>query len=196
MLFHMEHLPGSRWYYRWRADGPYPPPYLGWREGFADAARVVLHPEIAGCVVVAEWREAGGEWRQAALREAAVGTASFRVMAKENFHAPMGFRAMAQVADLVACYAFAPLTLYAGIETVIGGRADGPYPDNLLLCAGEFVSEDALVRLENVAASDGSLVIPADATARLAVIPGCAQRCLYAVSPATRQTPIPPLTHV
>lgn len=181
LLFHVEHSPGQVWFWRWRITGSYPPPYLAWREGKADLPRLIFHPEIVGCHIEAEWRAAEDqEWSQATLRECAIGTASFRVRAENDFHAPMGFRAMAEVAGMVACYHFSPLELHAGIETTIKGRAEGPFPDNVLLTPGEFVSQDAMVRIENEAASLGSLIEVSAALPVVAQIPGSAERRYFA----------------
>jgi hypothetical protein len=136
-------------------------------------------------MIEAEWRpSADAPWRQAALREAAMGSADFRIFARKTFHAPSGFRAFAEVAGMVACYAFGPIELHAGIETTINGRADGPYADNVLLLPGEFVSEDALVRIENLSSSQGSFMPHGECSPRLTVAPGSAERRYFVHRPA------------
>ena len=185
LLFHVEHFPGSEWFWRWRPLGDFPPAYLAWREGSACEPRVIQHCEIPGCRVEAQWRlSSSAPWSQAALREPALGTAPFRVFARKHFHAPRGFRAFAEVAGMIACYQFAPLELHPGVETTVPGRADGPYADNLLFAPGEFVSEDAMVRIENSAASADSLAVPLDDQAVLCIAPGSAARKFFVHRPA------------
>ena len=193
LLFHVEHFSGQRWFYRWRITGKYPPEYLCWREGAADGARVMLHPEIIACGIEAQWRaDEGAEWSQATLRAAARGSASFRVKALQSFDAPRGFRGMAVVGEgIVACYYFGALALAAGVETVIRGVADGPYPDDLLLAAGEFVSCDPLIELENVAPSEDCLIESQDPLLR--PIPGHSERRVFARAACSVDQPLTPV---
>lgn len=191
VLFHVEHSPGSTWRYRWRVTGNYPDAYLQWREGESDSSTVILHPEIIACPVEAQWLcPVSGEWRQAALREAATGSCRFHIKAKDDFIAPSGFRAFSAIGDVVACYAFGPIDLRAGIETVIRGMADGPYPDNVLLHPGDFRYEDDLVSLCNEDPSEGSLVAPSNPSAVLSVVPGSSERRVFAVTSGRSQSPI------
>lgn len=182
LLFHVEHSPGCRWFWRWRITGGYPAPYLAWREGSSDTPRLMFHPEIVGSRIEAEWRESPDhEWRQAALRECAPGTARFHIRAEEDFRPAAPWRAFAEVAGMVACYCFHPLDLRAGVETIIEGRAEGPYPDNVLLAPGEFVSQDAVVRIENTEASTGSLVEVPSAPPVMTLAPGADHRRFFAL---------------
>lgn len=182
MLFHMEHFEGLEWYFRWRILGPYPPRYLEWREDSCTSSRMVFHPEVALCEVEAQWRAGREEeWRQAALREASAGKASFHVRAEEDFSKPGGFRVVAALSgELVSVYSFGPLVLAAGLETVIEGVADGPYLDNVLLRDGDFTYTGEGLSIRNVGSSEGSLVEVGGDVGRLAVIPGSMERRVYA----------------
>lgn len=185
LLFHVEQSPGSEWFWRWRPLADLPPAYLDWREGASLDPRVVQHCEVAGCRVEAQWRPTPDEpWRQAALHEPAIGTARFRVFAKEDFFAPRGFRAFAEVAGMVACYHFGPLELHAGSEITLEGRSDGPFADNVLLAPGEFLSEDSMVRIENEGPSTGSLLPAKNPACNLCVAPGAAERKFFVKRPA------------
>jgi hypothetical protein len=182
LLFHVEHLPGQLWHYRWRITGDaYPPRYCQWREEVSRDARAAFHPEIIGCPLEVEWREdAAGEWRQAALHEAAVGHAGFRVKAVEDFLAAAPFEAVSSIAGGgVAHYRFAPLELAAGIETVIQGVAVGDFPDNILLRPGEFFSRDPRLEIENLEPSTDSFV-PVDGVPSVRTHPAIATRRLFA----------------
>lgn len=184
MLFHMEHTGQEKWHWRWRIVGNYPTPYLAWREGVADCARVIFHPEVAGCEVEAQWRTAeSGDWRQAALHECASGTALFRILARDGFSAPNGFRVVALVpGELIACYVFGPLALAPGRQATVTGTADGPFADNVLLAAGDFRSYGGQLEMDNLEPSVGSLVEPPNAIARLAAADGSASRRLFVKS--------------
>lgn len=190
VLFHVEHSAGQVWFFRWRIRGEFPQAYLAWRDGSSAASLELIHPEISGCELEVEWRASPEQpWSQAALRDCATGTARFLVRAEHDFVSRQPFRVMANVGGWVACYIFDPLELYAGVETVIVGSADGPFPENVLLHPGDFKSGDAIVRFENLGGSEGSLVAPAEPLPRLTAIPGAAQRRLFALSPARRQQP-------
>lgn len=195
-LFHVEHSAGQRWFFRWRIRGEYPEAYLAWREGSCSDPLELIHPEISGSELEVEWRASPEQpWSQAALRDCGTGTARFWVRAEHDFVSRQPFRVMADVGGRVACYIFDPLELYAGVETVVVGTADGPFPENVLLHPGDFKAGDAVVRFENLGGSEGSLVAPSDPLPRLAVIPGAAQRRLYALSPARRQQSSPSPDH-
>jgi len=186
LLFHVEHSEGDEWFCRWRIRGPYPPRYLEWRYLSTREARLVIQPEITACEVEVEWREHPEDpWSQAALHECATGTARFLVKALHDFASRESFRVMAEVGGMVACYCFSPLELHAGVETVVRGTADGPFPENVLLSPGEFSSGDVLVRFENLFPSEGSLVpcAPVDEWPVLTRIPGSAERRLWAIRP-------------
>jgi hypothetical protein len=199
LLFHMEQSADTEWFWRWRIKGGYPESYLGWREGASRSRRVIQHSEVAGCELCVEWRgSGGGEWRQAALHRVGAGVADFRVVAKNDFAAPRGFRAMAEVCGMVACYGFGELFLPAGSEMVVEGRADGAFADNVLVDPGEFVSEDAMVRIENVTASSDSLLeAPPGEVARLEVAPGASLRRIFArpYQPCASQVKLQLTTH-
>lgn len=186
LLFHVEHSARQEWFFRWRIQGRYPQAYVQWREGSSCEARQLLQPEIAACVVEAQWRPAAaGAWLPVELRECVPGSASFRVKALEDLSFPQGFRAIAGLSgDLVAAWRFGPLVLVAGIETVIQGVADDSAPDNVLLAAGEFRPCSAVMELENLTLSVGSLVAPSVVDDRLSAIPGSAGRRLFAVARA------------
>lgn len=193
VLFHVEQFPHNSWQWRWRILGDYPPEYVSWRAGVSEVPRLVFFPEVAGCVVEAQWRPVGeAAWRQAALHESATGMAFFRVSALEDVNFPDGFRAMAVVNDLVACYEFGPLGLRAGESLELAGVAEGAFVDNVLLAPGEFRSEDHRLRIENLTASEGSFV-PVAGEARLALAPGAASRHVFAWtrSNITEQSPTP-----
>ncbi len=184
LLFHVEHFTGVEWFCRWRIRGPYPDAYLAWRELSTREPRLIIHPEITCCEVQVEWRERPEDpWRQAALHECATGTARFLVKALHDFASMDCFRVMAEVGGMVACYRFAPLELYAGVETVVIGTADGPFPENVLLSPGEFLSGDVLVRFENLFPSEGSLTSLPDSSPVLSSIPRSAERRLWAIRP-------------
>jgi hypothetical protein len=195
LLFHVEHLPGVEWFYRWRIVGSYPPEYLVWRMGGSKSPRVVLHSEIPGCLVEVQWRAgADEEWGQAALHECGVGAADFHIKAHEDFIMEKGFRAMANVCGHVSCYGFGPVDLRAGVETTIRGVASGPYPEDVLLGAGEFRPVNDIVTMENVSASCGSLIPCPDKPPVLARIPGMDSRKLYAISAKADRPQSTPLT--
>ena len=186
MLFHVEHSGRDLWFYRWRIVGPYPPAYLEWREGRSEEARVVLHPEVSGCLLDAQWRLLPtDEWGQATLQECSTGTASFKLRARNGFSAPNGFRVLALLpGEFVACYHFGPLTLAPGQQAPVTGTADGPFADNVLLAAGDFRSYSADLEVDNLGPSAGSL-LPAsedDESSRLRVADGAASRRLFVVS--------------
>lgn len=194
MLFHVEHLPPRQWFYRWRILGDYPPAYLAWRSGTSAESRVIIQPEISRSQIEAEWRSREDQpWCKATLQEVAAGQAFFRLTAKEDFHSDTSFRAVAEVQGMVCCYIFPPLTLHAGIETTLPAKADGPFPDNILLHPGEFVAEDDAILIENTDPSVGFLVSPTEPNGRLSAIVGCAERRLFAVKrgakPATTEAP-------
>ena len=182
LLFHVEHSPGALWHFRWRITGDaYPPRYCQWREEVSCESRAAFHPEIIGCPLEVEWRADGvEEWSQAALHEAAVGHAGFRVKAVEDFASAVPFAAVSSIAGGgVAHYGFAPLELAAGVETVIHGVAVGDFPDNILLRPGEFFSRDPRLEIENLAASTDSFV-PVGGVPSVSAHPAIAARRLFA----------------
>jgi len=181
MLFHVEHSGRDRWFYRWRIRGPYPPEYLEWRSGVCGEARVVLHPEVARCLIEAQWRVSeSDEWCQAALHRCASGSASFRILARDGFVAPNGFRVLALVpGEHVASYVFAPLTLSPGRQARVTGTADGPFADNVLLAAGDFRSYSGVLEVDNLGPSADSFVPDPAAEPRLEAVEGAGSRRLF-----------------
>lgn len=194
LLFHVEHSGKLEWFYRWRIVGPYPPRYLEWRDLRCQCARAVIHPEIMACGVEAEWRAAEDEaWQPVSVVRALVGEAEFRIQAIKNFSAPLGFRAMAALSgDMVACYHLPPMEVPEGESIVVTGRADGPYPDNILLTPEEFHYEDALCAITNDSASRGFSEPQTESPALLKAIPGMEYRRVFARSASSRpQQPTP-----
>ena len=175
LLFHMEHFQGEYWRWRWRAAGG------EWVEGRTDQSRVIFYPGSARAVD-AQWRSTDGEeWCQAALHEIGDACADFEVTAREDLLCGEGFRLAAVLpCGLVASFVFGSLELAAGSSVILSGAADGCFPDNVLMAAGEFRFVDRRMAVENLGPSAGSFVVPPDPAARLSVIPGVAARRFFA----------------
>ncbi len=193
LLFHVEHSPGSVWFWRWRIVGDWPAAYLAWREGEARGARQVFHPEVYGCVVEAQWRASeADEWSQAALREVVAGVATFLVTGRRMFSA-FSWQAAAPLAELdcIAHYQFGEIALARGVETVVSGVAIGPHVDSVLLAEGEFRIETDEVRVVNTSATRDYLASPACAVARLEAVGGHLERMLFCSGAVKDPTPDP-----
>lgn len=196
LLFHVEHSPGEEWHWRWRITAPdgLPAAYLEWREGTAVEPRVIFQPEVTGCTVEAQWRPDGdGSWRQAALHVCATGVADFKVTAgAAGFDALQGWDAMAVLpCGWIANYHFNGLRLAPHEERLLTGLADGAFPDNVLLAAGEFHSQDGLIRVENITPSRESLRPVPGVEAKLEMNPGCFARNMFVVHPRPDPSPTP-----
>ena len=183
LLFHVEQQEQTSWHWRWRIVGDHPLPYLAWREGVSRSPRVIFHPEIAGCVVEAQWRATESDpWLDATLRETSRGTARFRVKSLDApFTSPVGFSAVAVTQEsMIACYGFGPMALAAGEEQTVTGIADGPFADNVLLQPGEFVTIDPRLEIVNLTPSADSFTGPSTPLARLSRMDGSHARRLFA----------------
>lgn len=201
LLFHVEHFGEAVWRWRWRIVGDYPLPYLAWREGESCSARVIIHPEVSGCVVEVEWSdEDSGGWRQAALHKIGRCAALFRISALDApFSSAVRFCAVASIpGDMVACYEFGPVDLAAGESVDMVGEADGPFVDNVLFGSGEFAAVDRRLAVVNLAPTDGACFeVPVEGSLPvLAAVEGVQHRRLFAwrghgVAPIL--TPLPEL---
>ncbi len=136
-----------------------------WSEAVEVSGRdAVVSPDAVGCVVEVEWRDGGGEWSQAALREMCLPWVELRVRALEGFRLE-GFEAgkrdlrfVSLVRGGVAAYGVDVdfLELGEGEEVVLKARALVPGCGNVLFGAGEFVVRDRRMVVENVGASRGN----------------------------------------
>ena len=190
-LFHVEHLPGQTWRYRWRITSPCPAAYAAWREGAATGPRVVFQPEIAGCEVAAEWRDAPGEpWRQAALHRTAPGKLPVRILALMPVAFTEPVEMLAAVDDRVAAYRVPPFALAAGEAFDTYADAIGPFADNVLLAGEPFLPVDSRLRVTGSGPSRGSFVAD-PGPARLAIAPGAPARRLFAFAPLPNPEPQP-----
>ena len=109
----------------------------------------------------------------------------FRVRALAGFDQPQGFTAVSPVPHGgIAAYRFGPVSLAAGAETEVTAAADGPVPDNVLPCAGDFRAVTPSVEIVNVTPSTGSF-IPSDGERRLGQNPLAKPRQYFAVAGAS-----------
>jgi hypothetical protein len=185
VLFHVKHSASLAWQFRWRICGDaYPARYRQWREVETQQPRASFHPEIIGCPLEVEWREASAaEWSQVALHQPDSGHCQFRVKALGDFQMgrALPFDAVSSIiGGGVACYRFAPFELAAGVETVIRGEGVGSFADNVLLRAGEFYSRDPRLEVENLGPSQDSFSPPLGGPRTVCLHPGLAARRLFA----------------
>lgn len=175
LLFHMEHFQGEFWHWRWRAGGGV------WVDGRTRESRVVFYPGVGE--VEAQWRSTDGEeWSQAALREIGPGVAEFAVTALGDVLLSEGFRLTSVLpGGLVAAFVFGALDLSAGRSVIVAGEAQGCFPDNVLLAAGDFRYVDASLAVENHSPCSGSFVA-AEHGAVLTVIEDACSRRFFARS--------------
>lgn len=179
----MEHRERSRWFYRWRMVGDYPPGYLEWREGESRSARVLFSPERAGCVVEAEWRGSeSDDWRQVALHEAACGTLPVRVVAgADGVSFEDEVELLAVVGGMVASYSLPPFSLGGGEEMDHTAVACGKFADNLVLAGEVFAPLDPRVKIVSTGPTVGG-TLGVDGVGRLEGARGCRSRRLFAWS--------------
>ncbi len=188
ILFHVEHLPGIPWEYRWRIIGDYPPPYLVWREQTTRQSHVRLQSEIRDCAIEVEWRSVEPTtlpltWLPVAHYQLTTPRAVFTLLADHPFSPSEEFIVCAPVRDDgVAAYRFPAVSLEPGVECRAYAQADAPAWANVLLTPGEFRPRVTGITITNAAPSeDAWLEVPHEGPFRLSRCPHGAARRWFAV---------------
>lgn len=187
ILFHVEHLPETEWFFRWRMIGDYPEPYLVWRSATAKRPWVKFQVEARDAIIEAEWRASEKhKWKPIPLWEilpSISGQFSFR--SEEPFHTDEPFSVHSGVrGDGVGAYHFEPATIPAGHEVILEGRADAPAWANVLFAPGDFSPHVPGMQISNLAASkDWCRKVTASGPYPLSSCPIASARRVFAVGP-------------